>query len=150
MLCRTDSGDKNPRFEAVQSGLLPSILPPLTVVAFVGDNITDFPKLSQAIRGSGDDAFNEFGSRYLRDPEPDVRLLAVIVGARSPQDRARAAPWACGLLCATLGASRRPHAGGMSWRGGLPRYARSFLNAARLASRSLIGGCPVAFSYSMM
>jgi 5'-nucleotidase (lipoprotein e(P4) family) len=70
MLCRTDSGDKNPRFDAVQSGLLPSMLPPLTVIAFVGDNITDFPALSQAIRGTGDGAFNEFGSRYFMLPNP--------------------------------------------------------------------------------
>jgi 5'-nucleotidase (lipoprotein e(P4) family) len=70
MLCRTDTGDKNPRFQAVQSGLLPSTLPPLAVLAFVGDNITDFPKLSQAIRGSGDDAFSEFGSRYFVIPNP--------------------------------------------------------------------------------
>ena len=76
MLCRTGPSDKNPRFEAVQSGLLPSTLPPLAVVAFVGDNISDFPKLSQAIRGAGDEAFAEFGSRVLRDPEPDVRELA--------------------------------------------------------------------------
>jgi 5'-nucleotidase (lipoprotein e(P4) family) len=70
MLCRTGAGDKNPRFEAVQSGLLPSTLPPLAIVAFVGDNIGDFPALSQAIRGGGDDAFREFGSRYFVLPNP--------------------------------------------------------------------------------
>jgi 5'-nucleotidase (lipoprotein e(P4) family) len=70
MLCREDSGDKNPRFEAVASGRLPSMLPPLVVLAFVGDNITDFPKLSQAIRGTGDDAFSEFGARYFVLPNP--------------------------------------------------------------------------------
>jgi 5'-nucleotidase (lipoprotein e(P4) family) len=70
MLCRTGPSDKNPRFEAVQSGLLPSTLSPLTVVAFVGDNIADFPKLSQAIRGTGDDAFIEFGSRFFVLPNP--------------------------------------------------------------------------------
>jgi 5'-nucleotidase (lipoprotein e(P4) family) len=70
MLCRTDTGDKNPRFEAVQSGLLPSTLPPLAVLAFVGDNITDFPKLSQAIRGTGDEPFSEFGSRFFVLPNP--------------------------------------------------------------------------------
>jgi 5'-nucleotidase (lipoprotein e(P4) family) len=70
MLCRTGPSDKNPRFDAVQSGLLPSTLPPLAVVAFVGDNITDFPKLSQAIRGTGDDAFIEFGSRFFVLPNP--------------------------------------------------------------------------------
>jgi 5'-nucleotidase (lipoprotein e(P4) family) len=70
MLCRTGPSDKNPRFDAVQSGLLPSTLPPLTVVAFVGDNITDFPALSQSIRGTGDDAFNAFGSRFFVIPNP--------------------------------------------------------------------------------
>jgi 5'-nucleotidase (lipoprotein e(P4) family) len=70
MLCHTGVSDKNPRFEAVQSGLLPSTLPPLTVVAFVGDNIQDFPKLSQAIKGGGDAAFAEFGSRYFVIPNP--------------------------------------------------------------------------------
>jgi predicted secreted acid phosphatase len=70
MLCRTGPSDKNPRFDAVQSGLLPSTLPPLMVVAFVGDNITDFPKLSQAIRGAGDDRFVEFGSRFFMLPNP--------------------------------------------------------------------------------
>jgi len=70
MLCRTGPSDKNPRFEAVQSGLLPSTLPPLTVVAFVGDNINDFPKLSQAIRGAGDEGFVEFGSRFFVIPNP--------------------------------------------------------------------------------
>ena len=70
MLCRTGPSDKNPRFDAVESGLLPSTLPPFAVVAFVGDNITDFPKLSQAIRGTGDDAFNGFGSRFFVLPNP--------------------------------------------------------------------------------
>ncbi len=70
MLCRVDTGDKNPRFDAVQSGLLPSTLPPLAVLAFVGDNIADFPKLSQAIRGTGDEAFSEFGARYFVLPNP--------------------------------------------------------------------------------
>jgi 5'-nucleotidase (lipoprotein e(P4) family) len=70
MLCHTGVSDKNPRFDAVQSGLLPSTLPPLTVVAFVGDNIQDFPALSQAIKGGGDDAFNAFGSRFFVIPNP--------------------------------------------------------------------------------
>jgi 5'-nucleotidase (lipoprotein e(P4) family) len=70
MLCHTGVSDKNPRFEAVQSGLLPSTLPPLVVVAYVGDNVQDFPKLSQAIKGGGDAAFAEFGSRYFVIPNP--------------------------------------------------------------------------------
>ena len=45
-------------------------LPPIVVVAFIGDNIQDFPKLSQAIKGSGDAAFTEFGSRFFVIPNP--------------------------------------------------------------------------------
>jgi 5'-nucleotidase (lipoprotein e(P4) family) len=70
MLCHTGVSDKNPRFDAVQSGLLPWTLPPITVVAFVGDNIQDFPKLSQGIKGGGDGGFTEFGSRYFVIPNP--------------------------------------------------------------------------------
>ena len=69
MLCRTDPSDKNPRFEAVAKGTPPSTLPPLVIVAFVGDNIADFPNLSQAIRGQ-DAAFAEFGTRYFVLPNP--------------------------------------------------------------------------------
>jgi 5'-nucleotidase (lipoprotein e(P4) family) len=72
MLCRPDSGpsDKNPRFDAVARGTTPAGLPPLEVVAFVGDNIQDFPGLSQAIRGDGDAGFAGFGARYFVLPNP--------------------------------------------------------------------------------
>jgi 5'-nucleotidase (lipoprotein e(P4) family) len=72
MLCKPDAGpsDKNPRFEALASGRTPAGLPPLDVVAFVGDNIQDFPSLSQAIRTQGDDAFAAFGARYFVLPNP--------------------------------------------------------------------------------
>jgi 5'-nucleotidase (lipoprotein e(P4) family) len=66
MLCRPDAGpsDKNPRFEAVARGTTPAGLPPLDVVAFLGDNVLDFPGQSQAIRKQGDEAFAEFGERF--------------------------------------------------------------------------------------
>jgi 5'-nucleotidase (lipoprotein e(P4) family) len=72
MLCKPDGGssDKNPRFEAVARGTTPAGLPPLDVVAFVGDNILDFPGQSQAIRKQGDDAFALFGVRYFLVPNP--------------------------------------------------------------------------------
>ncbi len=71
MLCKAEGGpsDKNPRFEAVARGTTPG-LPPLDVVAFVGDNILDFPGLSQQIRKQGDDAFAPFGVRYFLLPNP--------------------------------------------------------------------------------
>ena len=70
MLCRPDAGpsDKNPRFEAVARGT--AGLPPLDVVAFVGDNVQDFPELDQAIRARSDEAFAEFGGRFFMLPNP--------------------------------------------------------------------------------
>jgi 5'-nucleotidase (lipoprotein e(P4) family) len=72
MLCKPDGGssDKNPRFEAVTRGKVPGGLPPLEVVAFVGDNIQDFPGLGQDLRRQGDAAFAPFGVRYFMLPNP--------------------------------------------------------------------------------
>lgn len=72
VLCRTDpkSGRKEPRFDAVASGAAPSTLPPLQVVMWVGDNIQDFPGLSQAIRTAPDAAFGDFGERFVVLPNP--------------------------------------------------------------------------------
>jgi 5'-nucleotidase (lipoprotein e(P4) family) len=72
MLCRQDgsSGDKNPRFAAVARGTAAAGLPPLEVVAFLGDNIQDFPEKSQALRNQGDEAFAEFGARFFVLPNP--------------------------------------------------------------------------------
>ncbi len=39
--------DKNPRFESLMQGTSPGKLGPLNIVAFVGDNILDFPHQSQ-------------------------------------------------------------------------------------------------------
>ena len=72
MLCREDKGpsDKNPRFESVALGKTPAGQSPLDVVAFVGDNILDFPGLTQAIRQGGEGAFSEFGVRFFLVPNP--------------------------------------------------------------------------------
>jgi 5'-nucleotidase (lipoprotein e(P4) family) len=72
MLCREDKGpsDKNPRFESVASGKTSAGQTPLDVVAFVGDNILDFPRLTQAIRQGGEGAFSEFGARFFLVPNP--------------------------------------------------------------------------------
>ncbi len=72
MLCMPDGGpsDKNPRFEAVARGTTPAGLPPLEIVAFVGDNIRDFPGQGQAIRRAGDEAFAPFGVRFFLLPNP--------------------------------------------------------------------------------
>jgi 5'-nucleotidase (lipoprotein e(P4) family) len=72
ILCKPDGGpsDKNPRFEAVASGTAGAGLPPLEVLAFLGDNIQDFPRLGQAVRKEPDSAFAAFGMRYFVLPNP--------------------------------------------------------------------------------
>jgi 5'-nucleotidase (lipoprotein e(P4) family) len=71
MLCRPErSGDKNPRFEAVANGTTPAGLPPLEIVAFLGDNILDFPQQSQALRQAPEEAFAPFGARFFVLPNP--------------------------------------------------------------------------------
>jgi 5'-nucleotidase (lipoprotein e(P4) family) len=72
MLCRPDKGlsDKNPRFAAVAAGKTAAGDTPLDVVAFVGDNILDFPNLSQKVRGANEAAFADFGVSFFLVPNP--------------------------------------------------------------------------------
>jgi 5'-nucleotidase (lipoprotein e(P4) family) len=68
ILCKTDTSDKNPRFAALTNGTAPSTLPPQKLVMFVGDNILDFPALSQDIRKQPASAFSKFGSEFFLLP----------------------------------------------------------------------------------
>ena len=72
MLCRPDGSpsDKTARFESVAAGRILAGSEPLTVVAVVGDNILDFPGLTQAARASGAPALADFGIRYFILPNP--------------------------------------------------------------------------------
>jgi 5'-nucleotidase (lipoprotein e(P4) family) len=71
ILCREagQPSDKNPRFEAVRTGTAFGS-GPVDVVAFLGDNIRDFPGGAQEMRQKGDQAFAEFGARYFIFPNP--------------------------------------------------------------------------------
>ncbi len=64
MLCKTDSSDKNARFAALTNGTAPSTLPPMKIVMFMGDNIMDFPMLTQDVRKQPASAFAKFGEDY--------------------------------------------------------------------------------------
>jgi len=72
MLCRPDGtpSDKNHRFAQVAAGTWPGATGPLEVIAFVGDNIQDFPSLTQAIRGQGEAGYAAFGVRFFIVPNP--------------------------------------------------------------------------------
>jgi 5'-nucleotidase (lipoprotein e(P4) family) len=69
VLCRVQGqSDKNPRFAAVQSGTGTG-QPPLKVLMWVGDNIQDFPRLTQDAR-SQPSSLDEFGRAYVILPNP--------------------------------------------------------------------------------
>ena len=69
----TDTGspsDKNPRFAAVAAGTTPAGGPPVHVIAYLGDNILDFPALSQAAARKDDGLLAPFGVNYFVLPNP--------------------------------------------------------------------------------
>jgi 5'-nucleotidase (lipoprotein e(P4) family) len=70
VLCKKDTSDKNPRFAAVAAGDATKGLPALEILAFVGDNITDFPAQSQELANKDDAAYADFGSRFFTLPNP--------------------------------------------------------------------------------
>lgn len=72
VICRrpTDPDDKTPRYEAVADGTTDAGLPPLGVVAWVGDNIQDFPHLTQDVRTKGEAGLVDFGVRFFLLPNP--------------------------------------------------------------------------------
>ncbi len=70
VLCRMKGvSDKNPRFEAVRRGTAAG-LGPTDVVAWIGDNIQDFPALTQEVRGRPAEALSAFGRTYFMLPNP--------------------------------------------------------------------------------
>ena len=68
MLCKTDTSDKNVRFTAVTNGTAPSTLPATKILLFIGDNIMDFPALTQDIRKGPASAFAKFGEDFILLP----------------------------------------------------------------------------------
>lgn len=71
VLCRAPGeSDKNPRFDRIVAGTALPGLPPLEVLMWVGDNIQDFPGMSQSARERGEAAWAEFGTRFIVLPNP--------------------------------------------------------------------------------
>lgn len=71
VLCKPEGeSDKNLRFARIANGTAAPNLPPLEVLVWVGDNIRDFPGLSQEVRHAPDSAFGEFGRSYFMLPNP--------------------------------------------------------------------------------
>lgn len=70
LLCRTDSREKEPRWEKVQKGEASADVPAVDIVMWLGDNINDFPEISQESRFSNSEAFGDFGSTFIVFPNP--------------------------------------------------------------------------------
>ena len=72
VLCKADGGpgEKEARYDAVAAGTAVPGVRPLEIVLWVGDNIQDFPELRQEMRAAGEQAFMEFGGRFVIIPNP--------------------------------------------------------------------------------
>ena len=71
VLCRVPGvSEKETRFRMVQEGITPAGLPPLRVLAWVGDNLRDFPGGSQELRHAQDAALAGFGTLSFVLPNP--------------------------------------------------------------------------------
>jgi 5'-nucleotidase (lipoprotein e(P4) family) len=70
ILCQVDVSDKNPRFQALAAGTAKPGFAAVQAVMYVGDNIQDFPMLTQEIRKQDASAFAKFGSDYILIPNP--------------------------------------------------------------------------------
>ncbi len=71
VLCRQPGvSEKETRSRSVQDGTTSAGLPPLEIVAWVGDNIHDFPGGSQELRNSDPGSLADFGVRFFLLPNP--------------------------------------------------------------------------------
>ncbi|MCA9603379.1 MAG: hypothetical protein KC417_15205 [Myxococcales bacterium] len=70
VLCKTGSSQKEGRWASIEDGTAADGVPPLEIKMWVGDNIQDFPSLSQSIRTKPDSAFAGFGAAYFVIPNP--------------------------------------------------------------------------------
>ena len=71
MLCKAGTSDKNPRFQSIIDGTSGIAgLAPMPIAIYVGDNIQDFPELTQDVRTQPDSAFAQFGDSFFLIPNP--------------------------------------------------------------------------------
>jgi 5'-nucleotidase (lipoprotein e(P4) family) len=71
ILCKTGASEKNTRFDSITSGTSGIAgLAAMPIAMFVGDNIQDFPLLTQDVRKQPDSAFAKFGDSFWLIPNP--------------------------------------------------------------------------------
>jgi 5'-nucleotidase (lipoprotein e(P4) family) len=71
VLCRAPGEEgKEGRFRAVEAGRAAPGVGPVIVLAWIGDNIRDFPGMAQEMRREDASSFDRFGTRYFIVPNP--------------------------------------------------------------------------------
>ncbi len=70
ILLKDDTDEKEPRWQKISEGTASPDFPPLRIVMYFGDNITDFPDLDQAQRFKPAADFGTFGNHYFVLPNP--------------------------------------------------------------------------------
>lgn len=70
VLCKGTSSEKEARFAKVAAGTAAPGVPALSVRLYIGDNIKDFPDLTQDIRFDGPEGLAAFGEQYIVIPNP--------------------------------------------------------------------------------
>ena len=71
VLCRQPGvSEKETRFRSVRDGTTHAGLAPLEIIAWVGDNVRDFPGGSQELRDADPGSLTDFGVRFFMLPNP--------------------------------------------------------------------------------
>jgi len=70
LLCRSDDREKEPRWEKIENGTATEEIPAVEIVMWLGDNINDFPDMTQETRFSSPEAFDDYGTRFFVFPNP--------------------------------------------------------------------------------
>ena len=64
LLCRSDDREKEPRWEKIENGTATEEIPAVEIVMWLGDNINDFPDMTQETRFSSPEAPSPFGGPW--------------------------------------------------------------------------------------
>ncbi|MCA9580399.1 MAG: hypothetical protein KC416_01315 [Myxococcales bacterium] len=70
VLCKTGSSQKESRWKMLEDGTTPDGLPPIELVMWIGDNIQDFPYVTQNIHSKPESDYGAFGERFFVIPNP--------------------------------------------------------------------------------
>lgn len=70
VLCKGRTSSKTSRWQQVEGGTAVPGIGPTTILMYLGDNIQDFPAMTQDLRMESEPSFDAFGSTYFVIPNP--------------------------------------------------------------------------------